>query len=178
MIVVAAGTSLKASQTQSAANGTSSELIRADSVAETIRLPTVNRIRPRPNCVVPNSTNSSRSCRVGDIRSLEEAVGRREAPFYLRRVKEALVSFREPETGTVKALFTRRTSRPREFQISDEELDFFAPNLDRSTGLSAHWLSSVPEWHRARRRSNGHTNLPQVHMPSRHGFQSEWHGKG
>ncbi|HWP00947.1 MAG TPA: SNF2-related protein [Methylococcus sp.] len=33
----------------------------------------------------------------GDIRSLEEAMVRHEAPFYLRRVKEALVTFPEPD---------------------------------------------------------------------------------
>jgi hypothetical protein len=44
----------------------------------------------------------------GDISSLEEAMERREAPFYLRRVKEALVTFPDPETGDVKALFTKR----------------------------------------------------------------------
>ncbi|HWO99228.1 MAG TPA: DEAD/DEAH box helicase [Methylococcus sp.] len=32
----------------------------------------------------------------GDIRSLEEAMARHEAPFYLRRVKEALVTFPDP----------------------------------------------------------------------------------
>ena len=36
---------------------------------------------------------------------------RREAPFYLRRVKEALVSFPDPETGKVKMLFTKRNVR-------------------------------------------------------------------
>ncbi|BAU47453.1 helicase [Sulfurifustis variabilis] len=61
----------------------------------------------------------------GDIRSLEEAMARHEAPFYLRRVKEALVTFPEPETGHVKALFTRRIVTTSEFQISDEELDFY-----------------------------------------------------
>lgn len=61
----------------------------------------------------------------GDISSLEEAMARREAPFYLRRVKEALVSFPDPETGHVKALFTRRNVSTTEFQISEEELDFY-----------------------------------------------------
>lgn len=61
----------------------------------------------------------------GDIRSLEEAMARHEAPFYLRRVKEALVTFPESETGHVKALFTRRNVTTTEFQISDEELDFY-----------------------------------------------------
>src|SRR5438034_1249558 len=61
----------------------------------------------------------------GDIKSLEEAMRRHEAPFYLRRVKEALVSFPDPDTGQVKTLFTRRIVTTTEFQISDEELDFY-----------------------------------------------------
>ncbi len=61
----------------------------------------------------------------GDIRSLEEAMVRHEAPFYLRRVKEALVTFPDTETGKAKMLFTRRNVTTSEFQISDEELDFY-----------------------------------------------------
>ena len=61
----------------------------------------------------------------GDIRSLEEAMKRREAPFYLRRIKEALVSFPDPETGLVKTLFTKRNVSTTEFQISESELDFY-----------------------------------------------------
>src|SRR3989442_409560 len=61
----------------------------------------------------------------GDVKSLEEAMRRHEAPFYLRRVKEALVSFPDPDTGQVKTLFTRRMVTTTEFQISDEELDFY-----------------------------------------------------
>lgn len=61
----------------------------------------------------------------GDISSLEEAMARREAPFYLRRTKEALVTFPDPETCQVKTLFTRRNVTTSEFQISDEELDFY-----------------------------------------------------
>lgn len=61
----------------------------------------------------------------GDIKSLEEAMREREAPFYLRRLKEALVSFPDPETGVVKALFTKRMVSTTEFQIDDEELEFY-----------------------------------------------------
>lgn len=61
----------------------------------------------------------------GDIKSLEAAMDRHEAPFYLRRVKEALVSFPDPDTGQVKALFTRRNVTTTEFQISEEELEFY-----------------------------------------------------
>ena len=47
----------------------------------------------------------------GDIKSLEEAMRKHSAPFYLRRLKEALVSFPDPETGDVKKLFTNREVR-------------------------------------------------------------------
>lgn len=61
----------------------------------------------------------------GDVKSLEEAMRRNEAPFYLRRVKEALVTFPNPDTGEVKTLFTKRTVNTVEFQIDDEEADFY-----------------------------------------------------
>ena len=61
----------------------------------------------------------------GDIKSLEEAMLRHEAPFYLRRTKEALVTFPDPDTGQVKMLFTKRNVQTTEFQIDDEEWDFY-----------------------------------------------------
>lgn len=61
----------------------------------------------------------------GDVKSLEEAMRRQEAPCYLRRVKEALVTFPDPDTGKVKALFTKRRVRTSEFKIDDEEWDFY-----------------------------------------------------
>jgi superfamily II DNA or RNA helicase len=61
----------------------------------------------------------------GDVRSLEEAMKRHDAPFYLRRIKEALVTFPDPETGKVKTLFTKRNVQTTEFQIDDDEWDFY-----------------------------------------------------
>ncbi|NQT80773.1 MAG: DUF3883 domain-containing protein [Candidatus Aminicenantes bacterium] len=61
----------------------------------------------------------------GDIKSLEKAMIVRDAPFYLRRVKEALVTFPDPETGKAKTLFTRRNVHTVDFQIDDDELDFY-----------------------------------------------------
>ena len=61
----------------------------------------------------------------GDIKSLEEAMERHEAPFYLRRIKEALVTFPDPDSGNVKMLFTKRNVQTTEFQIDDEEWDFY-----------------------------------------------------
>src|SRR5439155_13267715 len=60
-----------------------------------------------------------------DVKSLEEAMRRQQAPFYLRRVKEALVTFPDPDTGEVKTLFTRRNLRTTEFSMTDAELDFY-----------------------------------------------------
>ncbi len=61
----------------------------------------------------------------GDVQSLEEAMKRRDAPFYLRRIKEALVTFPDPETGKVKTLFTKRNVQTTEFQIDDDEWEFY-----------------------------------------------------
>ncbi len=61
----------------------------------------------------------------GDVKSLQEAMENREAPFYLRRVKEALVNFPDPETGQVLALFTKRNVETIEFQINEQEMDFY-----------------------------------------------------
>lgn len=61
----------------------------------------------------------------GNVKSLEKAMEEHEAPFYLRRLKEALVSFPDPETGVVKALFTKRIVQTTPFQISDRELDLY-----------------------------------------------------
>ncbi len=44
----------------------------------------------------------------GDVASIDEAIRRQAAPFYLRRVKEALVNFPDTETGEVRTLFTKR----------------------------------------------------------------------
>ena len=60
-----------------------------------------------------------------DVKSLEEAMRRNSAPFYLRRTKEALVTFPDPDTGDVKQLFTDRDVRTVEFQIDDDEWDFY-----------------------------------------------------
>jgi superfamily II DNA or RNA helicase len=61
----------------------------------------------------------------GDVKSLDEAMARNNAPFYLRRTKEALVSFPDPETGVVKKLFTKRRVDTVEFKIDADEWDFY-----------------------------------------------------
>ena len=61
----------------------------------------------------------------GSIQSLQEAMRRQEAPFYLRRTKEALVSFPDPDTGEVRKLFTKREVRTAAFDLVGEELDFY-----------------------------------------------------
>src|SRR5271165_1413534 len=61
----------------------------------------------------------------GDVKSLEEAMARHDAPFYLRRVKEALVTFPDPETGAVSALFTKRIVKTCEFAIDADEYELY-----------------------------------------------------
>ena len=61
----------------------------------------------------------------GSVKSLEEAMRRHHAPFYLRRTKEALVSFPDPETGEVKKLFTKREVRTASFELDGDEYDFY-----------------------------------------------------
>src|SRR5262249_44846880 len=47
------------------------------------------------------------------------------APFYLRRTKESLVTFPDPETGHIKKIFTNREVRTIDFQITAIEFDFY-----------------------------------------------------
>ena len=61
----------------------------------------------------------------GSIQSLQHAMRQHEAPFYLRRTKEALVSFPDPETGEVRKLFTKREVRTVGFDLDGEEGDFY-----------------------------------------------------
>lgn len=61
----------------------------------------------------------------GSIQSLEQAMREQEAPFYLRRTKEALVTFPDPDTGDVRKLFTKREVRSAAFDLDGEELEFY-----------------------------------------------------
>ncbi len=61
----------------------------------------------------------------GSVKSLEDAMRRGTAPFYLRRTKEALVSFPDPDTGEVKKLFTKREVKTTTFDLNAEEFDFY-----------------------------------------------------
>lgn len=61
----------------------------------------------------------------GSIQSLQQALREHEAPFYLRRTKEALVTFPNPETGEVRKLFTKREVQTAAFDFDGEELDFY-----------------------------------------------------
>ncbi len=61
----------------------------------------------------------------GDVKSLHKAMEDNAAPFYLRRTKESLVTFPDPETGQVTKLFTKREVKTIDFTIDDEEADFY-----------------------------------------------------
>ncbi|MDY3563399.1 DUF3883 domain-containing protein [Gemmata sp. JC673] len=61
----------------------------------------------------------------GSVHSLQHAMREHEAPFYLRRTKEALVTFPHPETGAVRKLFTKREVRTAAFDLDGDELAFY-----------------------------------------------------
>ncbi len=60
-----------------------------------------------------------------DVASLQQAMKRKSAPFYLRRVKEALVDFPDPATGKAKQLFRKRDVSTTAFDLEDPEEDAF-----------------------------------------------------
>jgi superfamily II DNA or RNA helicase len=63
-----------------------------------------------------------------DVKSIREAMDRRQAPFYLRRTKEAMVYFpeRQPDdTWVAKKIFTKRIPRTVDFQIDGAEFDLY-----------------------------------------------------
>jgi superfamily II DNA or RNA helicase len=63
-----------------------------------------------------------------DVRSINQAMERRRAPFYLRRTKEAMVYFpeRQPDgTWAAKKIFTKRIPHTVEFQIDGPEFDLY-----------------------------------------------------
>ncbi len=63
-----------------------------------------------------------------DVRSIQEAMERRRAPFYLRRTKEAMVYFpeRRPDgTWVAKKIFTKRIPHTVDFQIDGPEFELY-----------------------------------------------------
>ncbi len=63
-----------------------------------------------------------------DVRSIEEAMARQRAPFYLRRTKEAMVYFperREDGRWEARKIFTKRIPHTVEFSIEGEEFDLY-----------------------------------------------------
>src|SRR2546426_3726407 len=61
-----------------------------------------------------------------DVRSIRQAMAERRAPFYIRRLKEAMVYFpeRQPDgTWVAKKIFTRRLPRTVRFNIDGAEYD-------------------------------------------------------
>ncbi|MBM4286001.1 MAG: DUF3883 domain-containing protein [Deltaproteobacteria bacterium] len=63
-----------------------------------------------------------------DVTSIKEAMERREAPFYLRRTKEAMLSFPERDADGIwkaRKLFTKRIPHTIAFDLEGEELDLY-----------------------------------------------------
>ena len=61
----------------------------------------------------------------GDSESLELAIKQKSAPFYLRRLKEAMRSFPDADNPNGKPLFTKRTVTTVEFDIDGMELEIY-----------------------------------------------------
>lgn len=59
-----------------------------------------------------------------DVLSLREAMARNRAPFYLRRTKEALVTFPD-ENGISHKIFTKRDVQTVKFTLDGPEMDFY-----------------------------------------------------
>ncbi|MDQ2962942.1 MAG: DUF3883 domain-containing protein [Pseudomonadota bacterium] len=63
-----------------------------------------------------------------DVRSIQEAMARRRAPFYLRRTKEAMVYFperREDGTWAAEPIFTKRIPHTVDFHIDGAEFELY-----------------------------------------------------
>ena len=63
-----------------------------------------------------------------DVKSIEEAMQRRRAPFYLRRTKEAMVYFperTEDDGWAARPVFTKRIPRTAAFRIDDAEFALY-----------------------------------------------------
>ena len=63
-----------------------------------------------------------------DVTSIRKAMEQNHAPFYLRRVKEAMVHFPELQddgTWAAKPVFTKRIPRTADFTIEGAELDLY-----------------------------------------------------
>lgn len=63
-----------------------------------------------------------------DVRSVQAAIDRKNAPFYLRRTKEAMVHFPERQADgswVARKIFTKRIPRTVDFQIDGSEFDLY-----------------------------------------------------
>jgi superfamily II DNA or RNA helicase len=63
-----------------------------------------------------------------DVRSIREAMERRKAPFYLRRTKEAMVYFPEPQADgswAARKIFTKRIPHTANFQLDGAEFELY-----------------------------------------------------
>ncbi len=99
----------------------------------------------------------------GSIQSLEQAMRDHEAPFYLRRTKEALVTFPDPDTGEVRKLFTKREVRTRGLRSRRRRTRF----LRRADPLRRR---SIDHGRGRRFRPWPGGRLHDGHAPAPHGF--------
>lgn len=72
-----------------------------------------------------------------DVTSLQAALEEHEAPFYLRRTKEAMVTFPDPVSGISQAVFRKREVRTTAFDLLPDELEFYLELTDYVYAQSA-----------------------------------------
>jgi superfamily II DNA or RNA helicase len=87
-----------------------------------------------------------------DVKSIREAMERRQAPFYLRRTKEAMVYFphREPDgSWACRKIFTRRIPMTADFRIDGPEFELYR-DITRFVKRESSKAASVGDDPRAR----------------------------
>jgi hypothetical protein len=106
-----------------------------------------------------------------NVKSIQEAMDRRCAPFYLRRTKEAMVYFPERRadgTWAAEPIFTRRIPHTVDFQIDGAEFDLYR-EVTRFVKRESARAAAEGEDPRARDR------LPDVSLPTPARFEHVRH---
>ena len=98
-----------------------------------------------------------------DVKSINKAMERRRAPFYLRRVKEAMVYFPERQPNgewATRPVFTNRITRTADFKIDGGRV----PAVRRSHRL--HQAPKPPRRYAGRPAPRPRRGLPDVPLPA------------
>ena len=95
-----------------------------------------------------------------DVKSIREAMGRRRAPFYLRRTKEAMVYFPERQadgTWAAAPIFTKRITHTVDFHIDGAEFELYR---DVTRWVKRESVRAAAEGQDPRARAIGLSDVP------------------